>query len=240
MRSWRRRRAQTQLQTVCTGGRSRKLLTEEYAEREISMITLAERGGQTTQPFTHYTKRTVSAERCPTGPKGRLVHMRVGLKTGGNKFFFFLMFQQKSDNKCPDTGKNDCSVRSWSSGSFSPWKRRRSIAAFIQLAVKHTARETAIRLLHYRSHLSGIIITDVLHPSPVRTYLMPLRLQTQEPWTMRICMEHIWKQTGSLDQERISHWKSTVSSFPEMTGSKDHSFCKWGSILLKIKSIIFF
>lgn len=76
-------------------------------------------------------------------------------------------------------------------------------------------RETAISLLHYQSHSSGIIIPNVLHPSAVR----------EEPLTARIYMEHIWKQTGSLDQERISHQKSTVSGdlfklFPEMMGSK--------------------
>lgn len=111
---------------MCPGRRGRKLLTEEDAEREISMITLAERGGETTQPFTHCTKRTVSAERWPAGPKGRLVHMRVGLKVRGKNWwkqvscFFVLMFQQKSDDKCPDTGENGCSVRSRSSGSFPP------------------------------------------------------------------------------------------------------------------------
>lgn len=115
-----------------------------------------------------------------------------------------------------------------------PWKRRSSIAAFIQPAANHTARETAMSPLHRRSHLSGIIIRNVLHPSihpPVRTYLMALRLRTQEPWTTRIYTEHIWKQTGSLDQERISQRERapflvTGSSYPELTGSKDHSFCQ--------------
>lgn len=65
-RSWRRRRERTQLRAACTDRQSRKLLTAEYSEREISMIRQTERGAETTQPnspFTHYTRWTAIALR---------------------------------------------------------------------------------------------------------------------------------------------------------------------------------
>lgn len=105
-RSWRRRRERTQLRAACTDRQSRKLLTAEYSEREISMIRQTERGAETTQPnspFTHYTRWTAIAlrslsfysERCERLSCTRESRIKGEEKLVETSFFFFFMFQQK-------------------------------------------------------------------------------------------------------------------------------------------------
>lgn len=224
MRSWRRRSEGTRLRAACADGQSRKLLTEEHAEREISMITQAERGAETKQPnspFTHHTWCTASEGRW-VGVRLSFCHQRCerlsctreGQIKGEEKpveTSFFLCFSKSLMTNFPTQGKITAPSGNRALAPSAPVRgEKASTVGSSQPAAKQTAREAAISI-RYQSHSSGIVITHVLHPSSVRAYLMPLRLQTQEPLTMRIYMEHIWRQTGSLDQERISNQKSTIS-----------------------------
>lgn len=147
------------------------------------------------------------------GAKGCLVHARVRLKVRKNRWkqVFFLCFSKSLMTNFPTQGKITAPSGNPALAPSAPVRgEKASTVGSSQPAAKQTAREAAIST-RYQWHSSGIVITHVLHPSSVRAYLMPLRLQTQEPLTMRIYMEHIWRQTGSLDQERISNQKSTIS-----------------------------
>lgn len=153
-------------------------------------------------PFCH--------QRCERLPCTREAQIK-GEENPVETSFFFSCFSKSLMTNFPTQGKITAPSGNPALAPSAPVRgEKASTVGSSQPAAKQTAREAAISI-RYQSHSSGIVIAHVLHPSSVRAYLMPLRLQTQEPLTMRIYMEHIWRQTGSLDQERISDQKSTVS-----------------------------
>lgn len=174
------------------------------------MIIQAERGAEATQPnrpFTHAPKCTASqepslpfalerCERLSCTREGRIKGEETLVETGFAKF--------------PDTGKNDCTVRPSSSGSFSPWKRGKASKQLNKL------RETAIRSLHFQPHPSGIIIANDLHPPSIRAYLMPSDAGTLDHAYLHGDKQDLW--TRSVHQTNTAPFLVIVLSFLKMTG----------------------
>lgn len=137
-------------------------------------------------------------------------------------------FQQKSDDKFPDTGKITAPSGNPAPGFIPPG------------GGGEASIQPGPTRLHYQPHSSGIILTNLhpsVHPSTLRRSLSDARAPSDAATFDRAYLcgdkQDLW--TRVVHQTKTAPFVVTLWSVTKTTDLKDNSFRKRGSVCLKSK-----